>query len=98
MKNVSLSVHAEVALYSVETIKTCPLLPSAVDVRTILLDRVTRLTHFFTLQSREAQCIVATHLQLKFWKSIDNSNWATEQRTGKLEGQSTTKLVKIPIT
>ena len=35
--NVSLSVHAEVALYSEETIKTCPLLPPSVDVRTILL-------------------------------------------------------------
>ena len=66
MKNVFLSVHAEVALYLVKTIKTCPLLRPAVDVRTILLDRTTRLKHFFTLQSREAQCIVATHFQPKF--------------------------------
>ena len=95
---MSLSAHAEVVLYSVQTIKTCSSLPPAVDVRTILLDRTTRFKHFFTLQSREAQCIVATHLQPKFWKSIDKSNRATEQRTGKLKGQSITKLVKIPIT
>ena len=95
---MSLSVHAEVALYSVETINTCPLLPPAEDVRTILLNRTTRLKHFLTLQSREAQCIVATHHQPKFWKSIHNSNRATEQRTGKLKDQSTTKLIKIPIT
>ena len=47
-KNVSLSVHAEVAMYFVETIKTCPSLPPAVDVPAILLDRTTRLKHFFT--------------------------------------------------
>ena len=94
-KNVSVRVHAEVAMYSVENITTCPLLPPAMDVQTISLDRITRLQHFFALRNREAQCIVATHLQPKFWKSINNNDWATERRTGKLKGQSAAKLVKI---
>ena len=92
---MSVSEHAEVALYSVENIRTGS---SAVGAQTISLDRITRLQRFFTLQNREARCIVATHLQPKFWKSIDNNNWASERRTGKLKGQSATKLVKISIT
>ena len=79
---MSISAHAEVALHSVENIRTCPSLPPAMDVQIISLDRITRLQHFLTLQNREAQCIVATHPQPKLWKSIDNNSWDTERRTG----------------
>ena len=48
----------------VEAIKTCSSPPPAVDVRTLLLDRTTRLRHFFILQSKEAPCVVATHVPL----------------------------------
>ena len=50
---MSVSEHAEVALHSVQNIRTCPSLPPAMDVQIISLDRITRLQHFFTLQNRE---------------------------------------------
>ena len=94
-KNVSVSVYADVAPYSVEALKTCSSPSPAVDARSLLLDRTARLKHFFTLQSKEAPCIVATHVQPEFWKSIHN-NRATERRIGKLKGLINNKIGDIP--
>ena len=98
-KTCLLSVYADVAPYSVEALKTCSSLSPAVDARSLLLDRTARLKHFFTLQtlqSKEAPCIVATHVQPEFWKSIHNNNRATERRIGKLKGLINNKIGEIP--
>ena len=93
---MSLSVYADVAPYYVEALKTCSSLSPAVDARSLLLDRTGRLKHFFTLQSKEAPCIVATHVQPEFLKSIHNNNRATERRIGKLKGLINNKIGEIP--
>ena len=94
-KNVALSVHAEVAPYSVEAVKACSL-PQTVDVRSMLEDRTTRLKQFFTMRSKEAPCIAASHVQPTFWKSIDNNNRVTERRIGKLKSLVNSKISEDP--
>ena len=50
-KNVPLSVYGKTPLYSVEAVKVC-ILPDTVDIKSHLMDRTTRLKHFFTTQSK----------------------------------------------
>ena len=63
-------IHAEVAKYTAEAVKTFKPLREEVDVCSLLQDRTTRLKQFFTKKSREAPCISMTRVKPTFWKSI----------------------------
>ena len=89
---MALSVHADVAPYSAETVKNNYSLPKAVDVCSLLQDRTTCLKQFLTTRSKEAPCIAASQIQPTFWKNIDNNSRATERRIGKLKGPVKNKM------
>ena len=95
-KNIALSEHAEVAPYTVEAVKTYESLPEEVNVYSLLQDRTTSLTQFFTKKSREAPCISMTHVKPTFWKSIENHNLSTERRIGRLKGLINNKIQDEP--
>ena len=77
-KNVALSVYGETPPYSVEAVKVC-LLPGTVDIKSHLMDRTTRLKHFFTTQSKKAPCISYSRIPPQFWKTIHNNNRSNER-------------------
>ena len=54
-KNVALSVYGETPPFSMEAVKVC-MLPDTVDIKSHLVDRTTRLKHFFTTQAKIAPC------------------------------------------
>ena len=51
-KNVALSVYGGTHPYSVEAVKVC-MIPDTVDIKSHLMDRTTRLKHFFTTQTKK---------------------------------------------
>ena len=53
-KNVALSVHTKVALYTAKIVKSSKSLTEKVDVRSLLQDRRSRSKHFFINRSKEA--------------------------------------------
>ena len=55
-KNVAVSVCGETPPHSVDAVKGC-MLPDTVDIKSHLMDRTTRLKHFFSTQSKIAPCI-----------------------------------------
>ena len=77
-ENVALRVHAKVAPYTAKRVKSSKSLTEEVDVRSLLLDRRSRLKHFFTNRSTETACISMTHVQPFFYKLIDNHNRSTK--------------------
>ena len=83
-KNVALSVYGETPSYSVEAVKVC-MLPDTVDIKSHLMDRITRLKHFFTTQSKIAPCISYSGIPPQFWKTIHNNNRSNERRIGRLK-------------
>ena len=95
-KNVALSVYSEVPPYTTEAIKTSRSFPQSVDVRLFLQDPTKKLKHFFTLKSKDAPCITASHIHPSFWKSIDNNNRSTERRIGKLKGVIQERISEKP--
>ena len=72
-KNVALSVYGETPLYSMEAVKVC-MLPDTVGIKSHVMDRTTRLKHFFTTQSKKAPCISYSQIPLQFWKTIHTNN------------------------
>ena len=89
-------VHAEVASYTAEAVKTSESLPEEMDACSLLQDRTTRLKQFFTKKSREAPCISITHVKPTFWKSIENHNRSTERRIGRLKELINKKIQDEP--
>ena len=84
-KNVALSVFGETPSYSVEAVKVC-MLPDTVDIKSHLMDRTTRLKHFFTTQSKIAPCISYSRIPPQFWKTIHNKSTTTDQTNAELGG------------
>ena len=83
-KNVALSVYGGTHAYSVEAVKVC-MIPDTVDIKSHLMDRTTRLKHFFTTQTKKARCISYSRIPPQFWKTIHNNNRSNERRIGRLE-------------
>jgi len=96
-KNVALSVHAEVAPYTAEAVKTHQSLPDHVDIRRLLQKKNTTLKDFFTKSSKFAPCISAGHVSPAFWQSIDNHNRSTERLIGKLKNVIQDSKVNNPL-
>ena len=90
-KNVALSVHGDTFPYSVKAVKVCTL-PDTVDIKSHLMDRTTRLKHFFTTQSKIAPCISYSQISPQFWKTIHNNNRSNERRIGRLKNIENDKL------
>ena len=94
-KNVALSMHGETPPYSAEAVKVC-MLPDTVDIKSHLMDRTTRLKHFFTTQSKIAPCISYSRIPLQFWKTIHNNNRSNERRIGRLKNIVNDKIGDEP--
>ena len=77
-------MHAKVAPYTAEAVKSSKSLTEEVDVRSLLQNR-SRLKHFFTNRSKEAPCILMTRVQPSFRKAIDDHNRSTKRRIGRLK-------------
>ena len=72
------------------------MLPDAVDIKSHLMDRTTRLKHFFTTQSKKAPCISYSRIPPQFWKTIHNNNRSNERRIGRLKNIVNDKIGDEP--
>ena len=94
-KKMLLQVCTEEPSYSGEAVKIC-MLPDAVDIKSHLMDRTTRVKHFFTTQSKKAPCISYSRIPPQFWKTIHNNNRSNERRIGRLKNIVNDKIGDEP--
>ena len=94
--NIALSVFVKVSPYSIEAVKTSHY-RDCVDARKPLQGRKAGLRDFFTSESRIAPCIVCSEVPVAHWKSIKNSNRATERLIGKLKGVVQNTIFDSPL-
>ena len=78
-----------------EALKVC-MLPDTVDIKSHLINRTTRLKHFFTTQSKIAPCISYSRIPPEFWKTILNNNRSNERRIGRLKNIVNDKIGDEP--
>ena len=72
------------------------MLPDTVDIKSHLMDRTTRLKHFFTTQSKIAPCISYSRIPPKFWIAILSNNRSNECRIGRLKNIVNDKIGDEP--
>ena len=77
-----LSVYGETPPYCVEAVKVCMLFDT-VDIKSHLMDRTTRLKHFFTTQSKKAHVFRIAEFLHSFGKL---STTTTDQTNAELGG------------